>query len=331
MKYVYFIAFFFLHFEGFCQNQPQKPFRKIINFFQKNQIDTAYIEKYPQKWWVRTQVGHQLLALELQDENENRIIFQPFQKQYISVGFGGQNLFKIFRKSISLGIGHREYFSLFPQKNFPLQSSQVYDNRLNFSVGRLFHADVILLSYKGFYTQNQEKNHTFPQMKVRMLAGRFSYVKNFSQFSMEAAFNQTEIQKQMAFTSFFGVNYCFFDAENLPSEFYKNTSNFQNQAGIHGGLAFVDKLHWKYPNLQLALYVNVTINGVFPFDSWRSLAFGTTGKATVFYHFKNASLALEGHKNRQNIYASQMKNNLFSVNPDGYYLSYIYRFNLKKK
>lgn len=329
MKYFYFIIFSFLYLKGFGQNEPQRPFKKVVNFFLKSDIDSTYIEKHPQKWWVRTQVGHQLLTLELQDENENNITFQPFQRQYISLGFGGQNLFKIFGKSIGFGVGHRMYFSLFSQKDFPMKSSQVFDNRLNFSVGRQFHSDVILLDYRGFYTKYQDKNHIFSEMKVRMLAGRFSYVKNFSKFSMEAAFNQTEIQKQGAFTSFFGINYCYFDAQNLPSEFYKNTSSFQNQAGIHGGLAYIDNLYQKYPKLQIALYLNLSLNGVIPFENWKSFAFGTTGKAAIFYHFKNASLALEGHKNHQNIYASQIKNNLFSVNPDGYYLSYIYRFNLK--
>lgn len=198
-----------------------------IGYISFAQTDSTYIKTYTQKNMFVGFVGTN--SIQINDGNKDYIPNYPL---IAGIGFSIKNT--IFSGSLGYGF-------------FPLKNEEEYgktksiDFRIH-NYGKQFILDLFFINYKGFYSQDEEKEiltGVYPDMTIQQIGAEGTYVFNGKQFSSRAAFQQSEIQLKSAGSLLLGGGAYYYKVNGFQNDFTENDIKKKNiQLGINTGYAY---------------------------------------------------------------------------------------------
>jgi len=231
VKFILIVLFILNTLIGFAQNP--------LNVF-KSEIDTNYIQTYPNALTVKSFISGKYLTLGIEDQNgDYSLDYTPNGNSSIGFGFnykwiGFGIAFKVINPDEADRYGETDYLDL--QTNFYLRKG-VFD---------LFYQ-----KYKGFYLENtsamikdwddQETFYLRPDIEVVSSGVNYTHVFNPEKFSYISSFSQTEVQKKSAGSIILGASVNFHrlsaDSSFIPNNLIYEDAFAENEVNSVKGFS----------------------------------------------------------------------------------------------
>ncbi|MDU1892227.1 MAG: DUF4421 domain-containing protein [Dysgonomonas sp.] len=300
--------------------------KKILFFFLlfpclcPAQTDSTYIGFFEQELALRPYVYDKFTALshEIGDHDEE-VTYRP--NNPFGIGLG------ITWKNISLSGGYGFDF----MRNKKKGKTRSIDFQYHY-YGRKFVMDFFFQDYKGFFTEDEDKDGVytlFPDIRLKQYGIFGQYVFNGRKFSYKAAFSQNEKQLKSAGSFLLGggiyYNQAFSDStivESIPNKL----NNYQ--IGVSGGYAYT----WVFKkNFYLSGSFSVGVNlgteslKIRKVEVYPSLF----PRMSMGYNSDTWSIALSGVNNR--VYVHFEDKDKLSFDTGSLQISFVKRFRIAPK
>lgn len=176
------------------------------------QKDSTYINFFKQNTSVYTYLSQMFTSISYEDDSGNRVKYSPNSPLNIGLGFS----YKKVGLSASYGV------------NLPSNDDKGNSKAFEFQYhyyGRTVMFDLFFHSYRGFYTDNEDKTRYIhrPDISLLQMGVFWQYIFNKERFSSTAAFNQSELQMRSVGSLLVGTG-VFYNQVRADSALSKSTS-----------------------------------------------------------------------------------------------------------
>lgn len=261
------------------------------------QIDSDYIQEYPQKFDITVSAGWDLINVI--EKNTN---YRPNNPVKLGLNFSVND------PNFSIGGS----INITDKANQDLPRTTSYDFQIH-SYSNKFMFDVYLQNYKGFYTGELPDISSFPDMSLMKIGVEAMYIFNNNRFSARAAFAQTEKQLKPAGSFLLGAgSYLFLlERDSLDSDYL--------QLGASLGYAYI----FVFPHnlfASAAMTGGVYYYNQLNSDNDPSASFNGVARASFGYNTDNWCVSVRV------IYTLHFFNNDLLFSTGNFQMAFTYRF-----
>jgi len=295
----------------------------VVAFFCGNvavysQVDSTYIKPFHFQYSARAFVAKNTFSLNIDSEHRGEIGFEPNNPVLLGLGFSWKN------SSLNFGYG----FSSMREKD--KGKTKTLDFQYH-HYGEQWILDLYMLNNKGFYLEDKDVVHLYPDLRISLFGAFSQYVFSGNKFSFGAAFDQNKRQLRSAGSWLLGGNVFYTNIKGQPAvddEFFGG-DKWNIQLGPNGGYAY----SWVFArNFYLAGSFSVGVNvGIEKENDQRKFSVNPLlfGRMSIGYNGPDWTVNISALNNR--VYVKYGDDYQRSLDPSQYKLTFVKRFDLKKE
>ena len=206
---------------------------------QTSQYDSGYVEVSPETFLLRFYFSKKYSDFLINAPNSSdKLIYRPNSGNNLGIGFTYQK----FTLNIAGPVG---FLNPDRQRDFPAYldlQAHIYPRKMIVDLFGQFYNGFVLSADQ---LAGSDEDYLRQDVKMRKIGLNFNYLPNGDKLSIQAAFNQSQIQKRSAFSPFYGFEIyggkVFGDSLLVPDSEELAFANFQQvnyfQFGPNAGLA----------------------------------------------------------------------------------------------